>query len=342
MPDALVSAGTPGPDSNPPPASLGGPAQPLPAVLAPLADPAGHRLAAASLRAEQDLPARRTVSSSELGWRSILVRAYDDPEQADPFTTAPTPDLLLVVTLTGTFTMECRRPHGWVGAPYRPGAIGATAPGGSATLRWRSVGSSGPRTSVHLHLSSGLLRDTAAALGSESLLTQLPDSLLLEDPFILATGRALLSAVKQGADALFADSMAQALAMHLLYGRLSATDAPRRPADPGALTGAALRRVVDHMHEHLAEDVALDDLAKVANVSKFHFLRLFSQATGVTPHRYLVRLRMERAGELMRDSAYTVSETSAECGYASPGQFACAFRRHHGATPTQYRRDARR
>lgn len=317
------------------------PARPRVGVLAPFADPIERELSAASLAAEDQLPGRRTASSHELRWRSILVKAYAEPEQAETFTTATTPDLLLVINLTGTFAMECQRAGGWTAAPYRAGVIGATAPGGTATLRWRSTASPEPPSSVHLHLSSDLLRDTAAELGSPGVLTQLPDALLWEDPFVLAAGRALLCAVEQRAAPLYGDSLAQALAVHLLCTPLLATAVPRQPADYGALKGVALTRVVDHMHEHLGENIDLNDLARVANISKFHFLRLFSQATGSTPHRYLVRLRMERAAEFMRTSEQSVLQVSAVCGYASPGQFATAFQRHHGASPTQYRRDTR-
>lgn len=95
------------------------------------------------------------------------------------------------------------------------------------------------------------------------------------------------------------------------------------------------------MHANLAERVVLEDLSKVASISKFHFARMFKLATGEPPHRYLTRLRMQRAAELLRDSEDTVQQISATCGYASPGQFASAFRRHHGANPTHYRRTRR-
>ena len=310
-------------------------------VLAPPADPVGHDVCAASLAAEVQLPGKRTASSVALGWRSLLVKAYAEPAHAEAFTTAATPDLLLVINLRGTFTMECRRAGGWSAALYRPGVIGATAPGGIATLRWRDSRSPEPSSSLHLHLSSGLLQDTAADLGHTCLSTQMPDALLLEDPFLLAAGRALLGAVERQADPLYGDSVAQALAAHLLCTPRPGADPARRPVGSGALSGAALKRVVDHMHDHLGTEVDLDELAGVANISKFHFLRLFSQATGSTPHRYLIGLRMERAAQLMRTTGQTVQQAAAVCGYASPGKFAAAFRRFHGVTPTQFRRAAR-
>lgn len=306
----------------------------------PPTDVVAHDLSAASLTAGDRLPGTRTASSHDLGWRSILVRAYAEPDQAEPFTTATTADLLLVVNLRGAFAMERQRAGGWSAAPYQPGVIGATAPGGSATLRWRSTRSPELPSSVHLHLSSGLLRDTAADLGTPGLLAKLPDALLLEDPFVSAAAQALLGAVEQRAAPLYGDCLAQALAAHLLCAPPLTTVA-HQPPGTGALTGVALDRVVDHMRDHLGEDVSLADLAGIANISKFHFLRLFSQAMGSTPHRYLVGLRMERAAELLRTTEQSVLHVSAVCGYRSPSQFAGAFRRHYSATPAHYRRDTR-
>ena len=69
-----------------------------------------------------------SISSERLGWRSTLVRAYADPDEADGFTTAPTPDLLVVINASGTFTIESGRSR----ARYRPGSAGVTTPYRSA------------------------------------------------------------------------------------------------------------------------------------------------------------------------------------------------------------------
>jgi AraC family transcriptional regulator len=169
------------------------------------------------LAAHEQVPSRELASSSALGWRSVLARSNRDPVETDGFTTAPTPDLLVVIGVSGTFMMECQRPRGWSRVTYRPGAIGVTEPGTSSTLRWR--GASPRPVSVHLHLSAGLLRSTAEALGSPRLVEHLPDALLFEDPTVLGIGLALATGLEQQADPLYADSLAQALAAHLLYGR---------------------------------------------------------------------------------------------------------------------------
>jgi AraC family transcriptional regulator len=189
--------------------------------------------------------------------------------------------------------------------------------------------------SLHVYLSAQLLATTAESFGDhgQHSLDLLPDRLLLADPLVesglLAVGRAAQNA----APALYADSIGQMIATHLLYGADTGRFEP-----PGTLGRPALNAVVDYMHLHLQDDLDLAILARLANLSKFHFLRLFAQATGTTPHRYLVRLRLQRAATLLRDTRQSVQQVAEACGYRSQGHFAGAFRRQYGLTPTDFRR----
>ncbi len=91
------------------------------------------------------------------------------------------------------------------------------------------------------------------------------------------------------------------------------------------------------MRAHLADDVTVDDLAAVVNVSKFHFIRTFAAGAGLTPSRYLRRLRARTAAELLTTTTMPVAAVAAHCGYRSAGQFAAIFRTHHGVSPSAYR-----
>jgi AraC family transcriptional regulator len=73
------------------------------------------------------------------------------------------------------------------------------------------------------------------------------------------------------------------------------------------------------------------------NISKFHFLRTFTK-TGLTPHRYLTRIRVHHAAGLLRTSGLSVQQIAMACGYTSVSRFAAAIRRQYGVSPAGYRR----
>jgi AraC family transcriptional regulator len=102
---------------------------------------------------------------------------------------------------------------------------------------------------------------------------------------------------------------------------------------------ATLARVIDHVQGHLAADLSLDDLAGVAGLSKFHFLRCFKASTGASPLQYVTDLRLAQARRLLAGSQRPMTEIAAACGFAGTDQLARAFRRAEGVSPRSYRAD---
>lgn len=104
-----------------------------------------------------------------------------------------------------------------------------------------------------------------------------------------------------------------------------------------AITRAA-ERAITTMHERLSEPVTVDDMARAAMFSKFHFTRMFQRATGVSPARFLSALRLQRAKHLLTSTTMTVVDISVLVGYNSVGTFSSRFSRSVGLSPTEYRR----
>ncbi|GIJ46444.1 hypothetical protein Val02_33300 [Virgisporangium aliadipatigenens] len=98
-----------------------------------------------------------------------------------------------------------------------------------------------------------------------------------------------------------------------------------------------LRRAHDHIDRHYREPLDLDAVARVAGVSKFHFVRTFEATYGETPMRYLTRRRIERAQDLLRHANLTVTEICMLVGFASLGAFSRRFTLLVGESPTAYR-----
>ncbi len=98
-----------------------------------------------------------------------------------------------------------------------------------------------------------------------------------------------------------------------------------------------LRRARDYVDRHYAQPLDLDQLARVAGVSKFHFVRIFEATYGETPIRYLTRRRIERAQDLLRGANLTITEICTAVGFASLGSFSSRFSELVGQSPTAYR-----
>ena len=92
------------------------------------------------------------------------------------------------------------------------------------------------------------------------------------------------------------------------------------------------------MRSRLAESISLEELAKAAGLSPFHFARLFKAATGHPPHDYHIRLRVDRAQELLRTRAreWNLAAIASECGFADQSHFSRQFKRVVGITPGEY------
>lgn len=113
---------------------------------------------------------------------------------------------------------------------------------------------------------------------------------------------------------------------------------------PARSEGRARRRAVEAalwLEENAAAPVGLQELARRAGLSPFHFLRVFSRVLGVTPHQYLVRLRLARAAKLLAEEALPVTEVALESGFADLSNFVRSFGRAAGVSPKRFRRAAR-
>jgi AraC-like DNA-binding protein len=100
----------------------------------------------------------------------------------------------------------------------------------------------------------------------------------------------------------------------------------------------AVKRAIATMHDNLGERLTVDDLARAAMFSKFHFTRVFQRTTGVSPGRFLSALRLQQAKRLLVSTSLSVVDISVQVGYNSVGTFSSRFSRSVGMSPTVYRR----
>jgi AraC-like DNA-binding protein len=105
--------------------------------------------------------------------------------------------------------------------------------------------------------------------------------------------------------------------------------------DPRVLSAIA------HMHESYADALSVDDLAKTAKMSRFHFSRLFRDEVGQAPYQYLLRVRIARATELLRSGHCSVTEAALAAGFTDFSRFAGTFKKITGKRPSDVQRQAR-
>jgi AraC-like DNA-binding protein len=96
-----------------------------------------------------------------------------------------------------------------------------------------------------------------------------------------------------------------------------------------------------YLREHLAEQIRIKHLASLVALSPFYFVRTFKAHVGVPPHQYLMRVRLERASELLAETSLTVTQICHRVGFGSLSHFINTFRRHTGLSPLAFRQAAR-
>jgi len=109
---------------------------------------------------------------------------------------------------------------------------------------------------------------------------------------------------------------------------------------PAAVTARARRRAVEAalwIDAHAGDDINLQRIAGQAGASPFHFLRLFARVLGVTPHQYLVRVRLRRAARLLTDTDRAIADIAFEVGFGDLSNFVRSFHRAAGMSPRRFR-----
>lgn len=193
-----------------------------------------------------------------------------------------------------------------------------------------------------------LLHLDAAALAHRSLLDDelvtvaLHRSQEFYDPSLTAILRAMLNEIRQGCPngTLFAESLSVGVALHLC--RTRGVQAPPAAGERGKLSEWQWSRLTDMLASELASDLSLSVLSAGAGLSEPHFVRLFRNTTGMSPHQYVVQERVKRARQLIEASTVPLVEVAARVGFANQSHLTRVFRRTYGTTPNTVRRQLTR
>jgi AraC family transcriptional regulator len=194
--------------------------------------------------------------------------------------------------------------------------------------------------SIHLYLPA-LAKTALQDLDVDPKRLQLRYAGGFRDPLIEAIGRTVSAELSDPSPVatLLVDTLSTALGVYVMrnYSNLlPGSHAP--PSTRGALDGRRLARVLAFIDAQLDHDLNLEELAREACLSPFHFARSFKAAMGVSPHRYLLQRRLDHAKAMLKAGAVPMTDIALTCGFSSPAHFASSFKRATGVTPSLFRR----
>jgi AraC family transcriptional regulator len=167
--------------------------------------------------------------------------------------------------------------------------------------------------------------------------TEFGDVSLRPDPVLLAASmRVRAHAVGSWPlDRLEADVLIEALLRRLVL-RCFGGKLPR--ATTLVLDDRKVTRVMDYIDSNLSTDLSLDDLAPVAALSRYHFIRAFKATTGLTPHKFLLSRRMNEAARLLVETNLPLDRIARQVGYTNGHYFRRTFAQHFGCPPSDIRK----
>jgi AraC family transcriptional regulator len=262
-------------------------------------------------------------SSAGLGWDRLYVSTQSESPYQASFDAAGTH--LVILHLDGPVTV--RRGHGRLNRERRIPAGGLFMHPASRDL---TVELGGRLDTVHAYLSDDAVRETAGGP------VALSEELGTADPLVEQLMLTLDGVLRRWEPAArtYVDHLTGLFAAHLVHHYSEA----RSLSDGGGLSDRQLAAARELMAARLAEPVPLADLAEVAALSVSQFTRRFKAVTGETPHRFLMRMRVEQACRLLRGSALPVAEIAARCGFSHQEHLTRVMRARLGTTPAAYRR----
>ena len=275
------------------------------------------------------VPTQPILSSRGAGWEGIALEAHTTPPCDHPYHEHPTHFLQLQLRGPARFewTVEGRTRS----TVANPGTIFIIPRGTYDRVQWTSA-TDRVALALHPHLVTHALEETDHLQDIE-----LKHHFELIDPHIESLILALRADLQDGSPAgrLYGESLATALAVYLQKRYAAVT--PKSFQWRGGMPGIRLNRVLEYIRANTGEDLKLSALAELANMSPHYFCELFKQSTGLSPHRYVLRAKIECAKEYLSDLRVNVFEASVLTGFADQSYFTKVFRRLVGVTPTEFR-----
>jgi AraC family transcriptional regulator len=213
-----------------------------------------------------------------------------------------------------------------------PGAVHVTEPSQPVRCLFR-----GPFDVLHLHVPNTMITECARDMPGHQVPVLFSKATPSKDMMIDSLGRALLEADGVGGTLgqLYADCIGIAIVTRLLAsaGCPVTSDRPKG----GKLAHWRLKRAIDYVEARLDEPVSLADVASSVGLTRMHFAAQFRAATGLRPHEFLLRRRIERAQEMLTGTGMSLVDIAQSVGFQTQSHFTTVFKRYAGRPPRAWR-----
>jgi AraC family transcriptional regulator len=276
------------------------------------------------------IPAISSLSSKRSGWDGIALESFSNvPGVSIPEHDHPTHFLNLLT-------------HGNIKAQWTTEGKSRSADNGAGTIYVLPAGTrdrltwSGPTTRIIVVMEPRFLArsfENTTHLNDVELTTHWN----LRDRHIQTLMLAMHADLEDGSPAgpLYGESLGLALGTYLV--RRYSVRSGATPDYRGNMPTMRLNRTLDFINQNLTRDLRLWELAQIAGMSPNYFCELFKASTGVPPYKYILRRRIERAKQYLRDPKITLAHAGAAAGFADQSHFTKVFRRIVGVTPMRFR-----
>jgi AraC family transcriptional regulator len=212
-----------------------------------------------------------------------------------------------------------------------PGMFHVSEPGARVSCLFR-----GAYELLHLHVPNALIEDYGRSVPNASA-PQFSRAGLGKDQMVERLARALLAGEQIGGalGGHYADCISAAIVMRLLTS--TERTAPAARPRVAELARWRLRRAIEFVETNLANSISTSDISAAAGLTRMHFAAQFKAATGLRPHEYLLRRRVERAQEMLAQTGMSVVNIALSVGFQSQSHFTVVFNRFVGRPPHAWR-----
>jgi AraC-like DNA-binding protein len=211
-----------------------------------------------------------------------------------------------------------------------PGLVQVISPSVMARCRFTT-----PYDMLHLSICSDLITECTpdTERGAPAL-----DTCVFQDHVVQRLGLSLATSEDLGNryGQVYADSIGIAIVARVLASRVRGRDGADR-ARVSALVKWRLKRTLDYIEANLSEPISLGQISEAAGLTRMHFAAQFRVATGLRPHEYLLRRRIERAQELLATPGASLVDVALQVGFQTQAHFTSVFRRYVGRPPHAWR-----